>query len=522
VVPLRETDDVIKDTANYGTRSAEGWCTYGGGNTILTKQTSALMTVKIPEIPAGKYKLMLYVYDYNAGENVLDVSVGDVAKTMKWEASGAVGSRWISEIFDLDKPADEFSMMVTALGQSYALVHDSVLTTDVEAKAPRMADIRTSGFQYLFNVRRMKPEGAWSATWRKPDEDLSLTMTMPAGCADEVILADAEAELKPRHPDTLQYVLGRNVLDQQADEEESLYSAFISVSEPHLGEAAITSVDRLTPVEAGERTVGISVGYDDLQDLIHSSLDPAEQCTWQAGDKELAATAEFAMVTLDATGVMRACLVNGTELRCGDFELQAEPSPSGKVLSVDHERNTITIDVELGLPEAYIDRVIVLGNELQQTSYTIVRASVGDGSTTLEFGDTLFLIQMGYVEEIDSDNSVLKLAKLGRVDGRQHQGRWLYNEDKSVGLRIVKCSGNAFTVEGVEGDLNEIFADLDGDGRRLYWVSDIGPGDSYRIPTITYVERRGPHLYRVQAMTDVELTVPQAKVVVAANFTGKP
>jgi len=522
VVPLRKTEDVIKDSANYGVRSGEGWCTYSGGNTILTRKTDAPMTVKIPQIAAGKYKLMLNVHDYNAGKNVLEVSLGEIARTMSYEPSGKVGARWISEIFDLDRPADEFSMMATELGQAYALIHNAVITTDLEAETLRMSDIRTSGFQYLFNVRRMKPAGAWSATWRKPDEDLALTMTMPAGCADEVILADAEAELKPKHPDTLQYVLGRNVLAEQADAEQGLYSAFISVSEPHLGAAAITSVNRLQAVQAGEQAVGISVGYGQMRDLIHTALDGAEQCRWQAGDKELTATGEFAVVTLDATGVIRACLVNATEVRYGDFALRAEPSPSGKVISVDHERNTITIEGELGLPEAYLGRVIILGNELQQTSYTIVGASVGEGQTTLEFGDTLCLIQRGYVEAIDSDNGVVKLGKLGRVDGRQHQGRWLYNEDKSVGLRIVKCSGNGFTVEGVEGDLNEIFTDGDGDGRKLYWVSDIGPGDSYRIPAITYVERRGPHLYQVQAMTDVELTVPQAQVETVANFAGKP
>jgi len=513
-IPLRKTEDVINDSANYGERSKEGWCTYSGGNTILTTKTHTLMTVKFPQVPAGKYKLFINVHDYNSGEVVLEVSVGDVTKTMSYEASGKVGARWISEIFELNSPADKFSMMVTELGQPYALIYNAILTPNLAATTPQTADIRSSGFQYLFNVRRMKPDSTWSATWRKPDEDLALTMTMPAGCADEIILADAEAELKPQHPDTLQYVLARNLLADDAGTEAALSSTYIAVAEPHKGPAGITAVDRLKAVKATADAAGVSVAYAGHTDLIHSSIEPSEEATWQAGNAQLTATAEFAMVTIDGTGITRACMVNGTQLRCGDFVLSTPPSPTGKVLSVDHEHNSIIIEGELGLPEAFADRVVILGNELQQTSYTIKAITVADGNTTLAFGDTLFLIQMGYVEASDSRKNTVTLAKLGRVDGRQHQGRWLYNEDKSVGFRIATCSGSTFGLEGVEGELDEIFVDFDGDGRRLYWVSDIGPGDTYRIPTVTYVERESPHLYRVRTMTNAELTIPPAEVIV--------
>ncbi len=81
------------------------------------------------------------------------------------------------------------------------------------------------------------------------------------------------------------------------------------------------------------------------------------------------------------------------------------------------------------------------------------------------------------------------LIGYGRVDGGMHAGRWLYNEDKSKGFRIASISGNTFTLEDVEENLDEIFTDADGDGRRLYWISDIGPGDTYRIPTSTYYSR---------------------------------
>ncbi len=512
VLPLRKAEGVLEDSRPYAERSLEGWAGYSGSS-VLTRKEGAVLKAKFPEVPAGKVKLFVQVHNYGGGVCAVDVSLGGAATQLKWGPEGAGSAEWVSQVLELTSPAQEISIAATEVGQAYALILNAVLSSDLEATQPRMVDMLTSGFQYLFNVRRMRPEGTWSATWRNSEDDLALTMTMPAGCAQEVILADAEAELKPGHPNTLQYVLGRNVLEDAQAEEEGLHSAFISVSEPHKGPATIKDVSRLQAVKAGEEAVGLAVTHNDVRDLIHSSLDAADECLWQDGDRELAATGEFALASLDNAGVSRACLVNGTALRCGDFELHADPSPSGKVLSVDHHRNAITVDSEIELPQALVGRVVILGNELQQTSYTIKKATAVGGHTTLDFGDVLFLIQMGYVEEVNKDNSTVRLAKLDRVDGRRHEGRWLYNEDRSRGFCIARCSGDTFALEGVEGDLDAIFADADGDGRRLYWISDIGPGDTYRIPALTYVERVGPHLYRVQAMTSVTLTIPRAEIV---------
>jgi hypothetical protein len=179
------------------------------------------------------------------------------------------------------------------------------------------------------------------------------------------------------------------------------------------------------------------------------------------------------------------------------------------VLSVDHEANTITLDGGLPVPEAALDRVLILASPHHQTSYTIVGAEVADGKTTVDFGDTLMLVQMGPVEATDDAAGTVTLGKLGRVDGRNHEGRWLLNEDRSTWLRITECRGNVFSVEGAEEPLDEIFADPDGDGRRQFWISDVGPGDTWRLPAVTFVERVRDNVYQVDAMTEVTLSVPR-------------
>ncbi len=352
----------------------------------------------------------------------------------------------------------------------------------------------TSGYHGLYNVRRMSPKGVWAATWTKADEDLGLTMTMPAGCAQEVIVADASPELQPGNPDVIQYVLGRNELPgEEVEVGEELLSKYVAVIEPHRGAAHITGVERLQADNAHPETVGVAVYRGQATDLIHSSLSPTQRCEWQGAGKPLIVAAEFALLTLAEGGITRAVVVNGTLLQYGDFSLRPGPSPEGKVLSVDFESNAITIDTALAMPEAFADKVAILGNELHSTSYMIKGAKVGHGHTQLNFGDVLYVVGMGAVAATNADTGTITadrdLTGYGRVDGGRHTGRWLYNEDKSRGFKIASIAGRDFHLEGVDGDLDGVFSDPDGDGRRLYWISDIGPGDTYRLPTATYYAR---------------------------------
>jgi hypothetical protein len=408
---------------------------------------------------------------------------------MSWEPSGATGYRWISTVLELPVAVSRFTMAATQVGQSWVLIQDVVLSRKTDAQAPVILGAATSGFQYLFNVRRMAPEGTWSATWRDPDEDLALTMTVPAGTAETAILADAEPELKPNHPDTLQYVLLRR--KRADDAEKDLDSTFITVSEPHRGNARVTGVDRLKPAEgnAPENAVGVAVHRGTETDLVHSSLDPNAQCQWATPIGVLSVSGTFAVVTVDGQGVRRACLVEGTSADIGNFHVTAPASPQGRIESVDHTTNAVVLDQPLDAPEAWIGRVVICGNDLNQTSYTVVTAENRDGHAVLGFGTTLMLVQMGLVKGVDADAATLTLDKLERVDGKQHQGRWIHNENRSLAFRITDCKGNAFTVDAADTDLDAAFADADGDGQTRFWISDIGPGDQWKLAGVTVVDR---------------------------------
>jgi hypothetical protein len=345
----------------------------------------------------------------------------------------------------------------------------------------------TSGYHGLYNVRRMNPDGLWRATWRKADEDLSMTMTMPADCAQQVIVADASPEVQPGNPDEIQYVLGRNL----AADNKPLDSTFVAIVEPHKGAANVQSAQRLTAVHTPPGAVGLLVERQGETDLVHSSPMTDKPVVWHGGDDALSAHGAFAMVTVDGQGVKRAVLIDGTLLRYGDFELRAAPSPRGRVADVDLANNAIVIDTPLDDPAAWRDGVVILGNDLHSSSYTVVDATAAGETTTLRFGDTLLIIGMGAAAGIDGATvtSDRELIANQRIDGGKHAGRWLYNESRTRGFRITNISSRAFTLDSDGADLDAVFADDDGDGRRLYWISEVGPGDAYFMPRTTHFQR---------------------------------
>jgi hypothetical protein len=231
----------------------------------------------------------------------------------------------------------------------------------------------------------------------------------------------------------------------------------------------------------------------DYVDFVHSSLNPDEACEWETGQGKLKVTAEFALTTIGPNGVERACVMNGTQLQFGEFSLQPSASPLGKVVRIDPNKNSITIDSSLEAGDMFIDKVMIVGNGLHQTSYTIEGVASTAKGTDLHFGDVLFIIGIGAVTGVDTQNGIVTSDRPfghGRTDSGRHQGRWLYNEDKTQGFRIAKIEGQQLHLDSSGTDLDAAFNDANGDGRRVYWISDIGPGDDYRIPTSTFFSRR--------------------------------
>lgn len=476
---------------DYRARAEQGWALFG--LSPLTKLAGAALTCMTVPTPAGRQRVFAHVYDYNAGTNILEVTVAGVTATLTCAPSGAEGWRWVAAEINLPTPATEVTLTARAVGQTYLQIDQLVFVDDPEVAEPRVIGDGTSGYHGLYNVRRMAPTGQWRASWRQADGDQALTMTMPAGIAQEVIVADASPEIRPGNPEVIQYVLGRRMLpDEAIDGGQKLLSTFVATSEPHVGEPVIARVELLDGGDASDTSVGVAVHRAGAVDLVHSAVG-REACSWRFGAQTLEVDAEYALVTLDDRGVQRAMLMNGGSLRLGDFVLEGKPALEATVIAVDLATNTITIDAALPDPEELVGRVVLLRNGLHSASYTVTEAEAVEGGVRLGFGAVLCTIGMGVVEATDPDAGTVTadrdLAGYGRIDSGRHAGRWLCTEDRAHAWRIAAADKRLFTLEGAPADLDARFTDVDGDGRRLYWVADVGPGDVLVMPQVTHRQR---------------------------------
>ncbi|MHB8995864.1 MAG: heparinase II/III domain-containing protein [Armatimonadota bacterium] len=500
----------VKTGGDYWKLAEQGWSRHAEG--IFTVKPGSEVALSFPKVPAGKYNLLTQYWDHKPGKSEIELTLGKQTIPLVIQTQDGKAYKWMSQIIDLAEPAEMLRIVSKSTENSYILLNRLVLSTDLQATEPTMAsETVSSGFQGLWNVQRMNPQGAWSTSWTQPEKNVTVTMTMPAGCAQEVIIADGEPEAQPGNPRSIKYALARN----SSTSGEALLSNYVSVIEPHVGAAKVTSVRRLQAEKASPETVGVQVQREGATDFVHSALSGEGNVQWQQTALPFSATGEFATVTVDTQGVQRAVLVNGTALRYGDFRLEVAPAPQGKVISVDLARNTATLDVALPAPDTCVGREIIFSNPEHQTSFTITSAKVADGKTVIGFGDILSIAGMAFAAGSNraegTVDTTTPIAGYGKTFSGRHQGRWLYNDDKSQGLRIKSCGGTRFVLDSEGKDLGAIYKDIDNDGRNYLWISDVGPGDSFRLPSTTYVQRVRPNLYRVQTLTQAQVSVPTVK-----------
>lgn len=492
-VDLAGAEGVLTGDEHYRVLGENGFTPHVAG--VVTYKVGSELRCRLPRLEAGRYKLLLQYWDHKPSSSELELTLGPTVIPVVITTEDRQDYRWMGQVIDLPQAAETLKLAVKSTERNYVMINRMVISRDLQAEQPAVPIEVSSGFQGLFNVRRLQPQAGWGATWSNPDANLNVTLTVPAGCAQEVIIADGEPEAQVGNPHTIEYLLGRN-------RGEDLLSKYVAVVEPHQGPAAVSDVTLLAAEAAAPETVGVRVEREGAVDLIHSALDATQQTSWSGLPKPLSVRAEYAVVTVDDQGVQRAMLVGGGRIEYGDFSLEAADPPRGKVLSVDPGANTITIDAALPAVDPFIDRVIIIGNELRRTSHTIKSVHVEGDTTTLGFGDLLFVIGMNVATGFDEGASIIRtqqpVSGYGKIEGGRHSGRWLYNEDYSQCCLIQAVAGQTLTLSGVDGTLESIYTDADGDGRRRLWISDIGPNDGYRIPTACYVTRIQGGGYRVE------------------------
>lgn len=81
-VDLRTGKQLIRDDRDYGDKSLEGWSPCSAAS-ILTRKGGAEVTIPIHAVGSAKLKVFLQIHEYNAGANVLEVTLGDQTQAFR-------------------------------------------------------------------------------------------------------------------------------------------------------------------------------------------------------------------------------------------------------------------------------------------------------------------------------------------------------------------------------------------------------------------------------------------------------
>ncbi|UCH34797.1 MAG: heparinase II/III family protein [Armatimonadota bacterium] len=365
-------------------------------------------------------------------------------------------------------------------------------------------DYQGSGYQYLFNARYGKPEGAWRAAWEQADGN-GMRLWMLDGACQELVVADCEPELKPNAPKEIKYLLARN-------RGENLNSAFAGVIEPYLRRPLLDSVERLwvTKCDAPADVVALRVKLGRRTDEIVSSLSE-RPCELESG---LRANAEFAAVSFDHAGLLFAVLVNGRSLSHQGVEITCGGPIDRRIAAIDYDRNEIALDGPLPAHAALVNSVVIIGDANRSTNYTVRSVRRESGWAMLGFGDVSPVIGIGVVGEIRArQGTVATPTSLwgygGKFKALSMPGMALLNEAKTEAFPITAHEGGTFTV-GNRRPLGAAMADADGDGRAMFHVCDLKVGDVVRIPAVVSITRTRVGEYEVRSTLPASVALPNA------------
>jgi len=148
---------------------------------------------------------------------------------------------------------------------------------------------------------------------------------------------------------------------------------FVAVIEPYRTEAFIESIDRIEAQGRSPETVVLRVRQRGQTDWILSNPS-GQHCAAVVADRgELRTDAVFCVVSLVRGELRRAYLVCGSRLSLGAYDFSVGPSYTGKLLSFDDERDTLTVAAESPLPTAdrLLDETIIIRHARGTSTFTV-------------------------------------------------------------------------------------------------------------------------------------------------------
>ncbi|MGE5530591.1 MAG: heparinase II/III family protein, partial [Bacteroidota bacterium] len=381
-----------------------------------------------------------------------------------------------------------------------------------------------NGFNWLANPQRGKPAGNFTLISKANAPYPELRMTMLAGCADEVIIADHESpRVKASLPPYMKWLLARH------KGEDNLSSAFASIIETSPGGPKIQQVQRLE-TSGGTEPVAAEVKTAAYTDTLLSDETGEKPIALKSGGQF---QGRWGMVRRDAEGVKQAMLVGGNKLSVDGLQIETLANWQGKITAVDYQRNTLDVSVPLPAGEALKGEWMIISNGRHSTCYEIASVTPQGKGSRIQLTEIRPMVGKGYVEKTEEDKRIIHTDTRWRIFGKDYiwsndfgpvlAGYRLLNEDLSAGVEIEDCKlmpsrarewwkpEPAWIKVAGKQPFADLFKDSNGDGKRGWWVYDFGPGFDFRITNSVSLKRTGPQAWQMdQRGARVSLSLPSA------------
>lgn len=236
-----------------------------------------------------------------------------------------------------------------------------------------------SGFQHLFNVKRLE-SGGWFAEYHHRNEDggrLRIRMLPPQGT--EIIQADAQ--ISPvKYKDLLRYLIARRT-------GENLESRFAAVIEPYAEEPLIRSVERMELLD-NATAVAVSMAGGTTDIVLHN---PGRSLVkWPAHDMETDAVTLVAR--LDTAGALeRVWGAMGSYTRFGKHIIESAPMRTGDVTKVEPRECRIHVRMHGAHDEPVDVPAVHFVNANRRTTHPVASCSTEGDELVITTRDDLLV-----------------------------------------------------------------------------------------------------------------------------------
>lgn len=382
-----------------------------------------------------------------------------------------------------------------------------------------------NGFNWLVRPQFGKPKGNFTFYAKAHPPYPQLRMTMLAGCADDIIVADHETpRIKAALPPYMKWLLARR------RGEKPLSSAFAAVIEACPDTPQIQHIQRLAP-RGGTEPVAALIRSAAATDMLISDETGEKPLRLPSGEMF---QGRWGMIRRDTRGVREAVFIGGRLWQDKQLTVETIPAWTGQITGVDYQKNCLTVNTSLPPGEALRGEWMIIYRGAHRTCYEIASVTPLAQGSRVQLTEISPLVGKGYIERLEEDKHLIHTDTRWRIWGKDYiwshdfgpalQGYVLYNEDLSQGVEIESCQlmpSRArqwwkpdpawIKIISPEKAWASYFRDSNGDGRIGYWIYDFGPGFSFRITNSVMLRRLSPqHWFVEQHGGPLRLRLPAA------------